>query len=110
MPEPAGAFGSSGTSTLVGASLARRFGRSSVQLYVLGGIDMVRHSGTVTYDTVVTDRSSTDWGYHGGGGVAARLGVRFEVGPEARFYMIQPENDSSPAAAYWIGVRAGVRF
>jgi hypothetical protein len=39
-----------------------------------------------------------------------RLGRRFEIGPEARFYIMQVSNDSDPAWADWIGVRFGARF
>jgi hypothetical protein len=42
--------------------------------------------------------------------VAVRVGSRVEIGPESRFYMIQPENNSAPALAYSVGVRVGVRF
>jgi hypothetical protein len=109
-PEPVGAFGAEGTTTFVGVSLIKRFGRSEVQPYVLGGLDLVRHSGTTTFDQRETERKSTDWGVHGGGGVAFQIGSRVEVGPEARLYLIQPEDSSAPARAYWIGVRIAIRF
>jgi opacity protein-like surface antigen len=110
-PEPVGAFGAEGTSGLFGASLVHRFGQSTAQPYVLGGVDIVTHSGTTTFDQVTTDRESTNFGYHFGGGVAVRVGSRFEIGPEARFFIMQAGDDgSAPSFAYWIGARFGVRF
>lgn len=105
-----GFFEAEGTSVLVGASLLHRFGDAAAQPYVLGGLDIIRHDGSTTFEGVRTERRSTDYGYHFGGGLAARIGERFEAGPEARFYMIQPEDGSAPAFAYWIGGRIAVRF
>lgn len=105
-----GFFEAEGHTLLLGASLLHRFGTSAAQPYVLGGYDLVRHDGSTTFDGVRTDRSSTDHGYHFGGGVAVRVGSRFEAGPEARFYMIQPDDGSAPAFAYWIGARFAARF
>lgn len=103
-----GFFEAEGTSALLSASLIRRFGQT-VQPYVLGGYSLVFHRGAVTFDGLRQDRDSTGHGFHVGGGIAVRAG-RFEAGPEARLYMIQPDDDLDPAAAYWIGARFGVRF
>jgi opacity protein-like surface antigen len=103
-------FEANGHTTFVGASLVHRFGRSAVQPYVLGGLHVAMHKGSTRFDDVRTERSSTDLGYHFGGGVAFRITDRVEVGPEARFFMVQPENDSDPAFANWIGARAAFRF
>lgn len=105
-----GFFEAEGRSTFVGVSLVQRFGAARVQPYILGGLHMVRHTGSTTFGGVRSDRESTDFGYHFGGGFASRIGERVEAGAEARFYMIQPENDVDPALAYWIGGRLGIRF
>jgi opacity protein-like surface antigen len=103
-------FESSGHTTFLGVSLLHRFGRRAAQPYILAGLHLAMHTGSTRFDDLRTDRSSSDLGYHFGGGVAVRLSDRLEVGPEARFYMIQPENDSDPAFANWLGVRVAVRF
>jgi hypothetical protein len=105
-----GFFEAEGLSTIVGASLVQRFGTAVVQPYVLGGYSIVRHSGSITFEGVRRERSSTGHGYQFGTGLAVRVGSRFEIGPEVRFYMIQPDDDLDPALAYWVGLRAGVTF
>ena len=106
-----GFFQANGHTLLTSASVTQRFGTGSVQPYLLGGLTIARHSGTTTFDTDIPRRhTSTDMGYHFGGGVAVRLRQRFEIGPEARFYIIQASSDSDPAWANWIGVRFGARF
>lgn len=105
-----GFFEAEGRSTFLGATLVQRFGSARVQPYVLGGLHLVHHTGSTRFGDMRIDRESTDYGYHFGGGFAVRLGERVEAGPEARFYMIQPENDADPALAYWIGGRVGIRF
>jgi opacity protein-like surface antigen len=105
-----GFFQSEGHSTLFGLSLLHRFGRSTVQPYILGGLDLVTHSGTTRFDDMATVRDSTDPGFHFGAGVAVRVGERVEIGPEGRFYIIRAGNSSDPAWANWIGARVGVRF
>jgi hypothetical protein len=105
-----GFFEAEGTSAIVGASLVHRFGRATAQPYILGGLHVIRHTGTTSFDGVPTDRESTDFGYHFGGGLAVRVGSSFEIGPEARFFVIQPQTDSDPAWANWIGARVGLRF
>jgi hypothetical protein len=105
-----GFFEAEGRTTFLGVSVVQRFGTGAVRPYLLGGLHRASHSGSTTFDDVRIERDSTDFGYHFGGGIAIELGERFELGPEARFYMIQPENDSDPAMAYWIGFRVGLRF
>jgi opacity protein-like surface antigen len=105
-----GFFEAEGRTTFLGVSLIQRFGRNAVHPYVLGGLHLASHSGSTTFDDRRIERDSTDFGYHFGGGIAFRVGERMELGPETRFYMIQPENDSDPAMAYWIGARIGFRF
>ena len=105
-----GFFEAEGRTTFAGVSLVQSFGRDAVRPYVLGGLHLASHSGSTTFDGRRTDRDSTDFGYHFGGGIAFRVGKRVELGPEARFYMIQPENDSDPTVAYWLGARLGIRF
>jgi opacity protein-like surface antigen len=103
-------FEANGHTTLLGVSLLHRFGERVAQPYVLGGLSLASHSGSTRFDDLRTERDSTDIGYHFGGGLAIRVSDRVEVGPEARFYMIQPENDSDPAFANWFGGRVGIRF
>jgi hypothetical protein len=105
-----GFFEAEGRSVILGVSLLHRFGDAAAQPYLLGGVDVLRHTGSTTFDGLRTERRSTDPGYHFGGGLAVRIGERFEAGPEARLYMIQPEDGSAPAFAYWIGGRLAVRF
>lgn len=105
-----GFFEAQGRTLFIGVSLVKRFGSAAAQPYVLGGYHVAKHSGSTTFDGMRTDRDSTGHGFHFGGGVAIRIGDRFELGPEARFYIIQPKDDSDPAMAYWIGGRLGVRF
>jgi hypothetical protein len=106
-----GFFESEGRTIFLGATLLHRFIREESargQFYILGGLHLAKHSGSTTFDGVRRDRDSTDPGYHFGGGIAIRIGKRLELGPEARFYLIQPGNDSDPAMAYWVGGRLGV--
>ena len=105
-----GFFEAEGRTTFTGVSLVQRFGSNTVNPYVLGGVHLASHSGSTTFDGIRTERDSTNFGYHFGGGIAFLATERVELGPEARFYLIQPDNDSDPALAYWIGVRVGVRF
>jgi hypothetical protein len=104
-----GAFESQGTSTIGGVSLVHRFGRRVVQPYLLGGLDLVRHSGETTFDARRTPHHSSDGAYHFGFGAAARV-RRLELGPEARFYVIRVSNDSDPAWASFVGVRVALVY
>jgi hypothetical protein len=105
-----GFFESEGHGSITSASLLQRFGHGGAQPYVLAGIDLFHHDGTTRVGDLSTRRQSYDRGFHFGGGVAVRIGDRFEAGPEARFYIINAGNDSDPAWAYSIGGRIGVRF
>ena len=105
-----GFFEAEGRTTFSGVSLVQRFGSEALRPYALGGVHLASHSGSTTFGGIRTERDSTNFGYHFGGGIAFSAGERLELGPEARFYLIDPENDSDPALAYWIGVRVGVKF
>jgi hypothetical protein len=105
-----GAFQADGDSMIAGVSLVQRFGRARVQPYVLGGVHLIRHDGTSRFGDMARVRQSTDSGVHFGGGFSVRVNDRVEIGPEARFFIIQAEEGSSPAWADWIGVRVGFRF
>jgi opacity protein-like surface antigen len=105
-----GFFEAEGNTTLFGVSLVQRFGSSATQPYLLGGLHLASHSGSTTFDAVRTERDSTNFGYHFGGGIAFRIGERLEIGPETRFYLMQADDGSNPALAYWIGGRVGIRF
>jgi hypothetical protein len=109
--ERTGVFESKGHTLLTSASLVQRFGSGSAQPYLLGGLTVASHSGTNRFgDGPTIPHSSLDFGYHFGGGLAVRVGQRFEIGPEARFYIVQASSDSDPAWANWVGVRFGARF
>jgi len=105
-----GIFAANGRTTLTSASIVQRFGAALAQPYALGGLTVAHHNGTTTFDNRTTSHSSTDLGYHFGGGVAVRVGAHVEIGPEVRFYIIQADQESSPAWASWAGVRFGVGF
>jgi hypothetical protein len=105
-----GFFESEGRTVFAGASAVKRFGRGDAQPYVLGGVHLAGHTGSTTFEGVRMPRDSLAPGFHGGGGIAVRLGRRFEVGPEARFYAIRAADDVDPAFAWWLGARFGVRF
>jgi hypothetical protein len=105
-----GFFQAEGTSAIVSVSLLHRFGRGAARPYVLEGLSLVRHSGTTRFDGLLREQRSTDGGFHVGGGLAVRLGDRFEIGPEARFYFLRTSGGSDPSLAYWIGGRFGIRF
>jgi hypothetical protein len=107
-----GRFTAEGHTILVSGVVVQRFGDRDAQPYALGGITVASHSGTFGFPelNLVSSTSSTSLGYVFGGGLALRAGTRFEVGPEARFLAFASDADSSPAFAYWIGGRFGVRF
>ena len=105
-----GFFEAEGRTTFTGVSVVQRFGSDTVRPYALAGVHLASYSGSTTFDGRRSERDSRDFGYHFGGGIALLVGERLEVGPEARFYFIQTENDADPALAYWVGVRLGIRF
>jgi hypothetical protein len=74
------------------------------------GYHLAQHSGSTTFAGVRRDHDSTGHGFHFGGGIMVRLRERFDLGPEARFYMITPDTDADPVMAYWVGVTFGIRF
>ena len=105
-------FEGNGHTTLVAASLIQRFGQTPAQPYVLGGVALAHHTGTAGFPElgIVSQTSSTDPGFLFGGGIAIPIARRLEIGPEGRFYALRADEGSSPAFAYWFGVRVGVRF
>jgi hypothetical protein len=110
--ERTGRFSAEGHTVLVSGTLIQRFGTGGAQPYVLGGVTLARHRGTYGFpeDGIEYSTGSTDTGFAFGGGLAVRVGQRFEVGPEARLLTLASDDDSSPAFVYWIGGRFGVRF
>lgn len=107
-----GRFEAKGHTTFITGALVHRFTDGLAQPYVLGGYTIALHSGTAGFpeDGLVTDTDGTSHGYLFGGGVAVSVGKRYEVGPEARFFMLTSDNGSLPASAVWVGVRFAVRF
>jgi hypothetical protein len=105
-----GFFRAEGRSTALSLSLVQRFGRRRAQPYLLGGLSLVRHSGTTGIGDLSFARTSVDPGFHVGVGVAVRVGDRLEIGPEGRFYVIRADHGSDPAWANWIGARIGFGF
>lgn len=107
----AGYFLANGTTTLFTAALVQRFGSGTIQPYLLAGALVARHSGTVTFgDEPERRERSTNPGYALGSGFIVSVRDRWEVGPEVRALAMQPDDDSNPALAYWVGVRASYRF
>jgi hypothetical protein len=107
-----GRFSAEGYTVVLAGSLIQRFGRGNAQPYVLGSLTLARHRGTFGFpeDGLESSTTSTDGGFAFGGGVAVRVGRRFEVGPEARFLTMSSDDDASPAFAHWLGGRFAVRF
>lgn len=105
-----GHFAAEGTTTIVGVSLVHRFGRRSVQPYVLGGVTLGNHSGKSRFDDLAFTASSTDLGLRYGGGVAVAVNERLEVSPEFRINQFFVDDDSSPWMVPSFGVRIGYRF
>lgn len=104
-----GVFRSEGRTALLSVVLRYRFGEPEAHGYVLGGPVLALHSGTTGFEDVSRDVSSRDPGVTLGGGFAARLGSRAEVGPEARFVMLWADDGSAPAYALYGGVRIAFR-
>lgn len=107
-----GRFAADGHTTFISGTLVQRFGLGAAQPYVLGGYTVALHSGTAGFpeDGILHDTGGTSHGYLFGGGVAAAIGDRFEIGPEARFFVLGSKDDSLPAWATWVGVRFAMRF
>ena len=107
-----GGFNAEGHTTLFSGAIVQRFGHAAAQPYALGGVTVARHSGTFGFvpASKISLAESTDVGFVFGGGLAVRAGGRFELGPEARFYILNADADSSPAFASWFAGRIGFRF
>src|SRR5687768_8161141 len=103
-------FGSSGGTTVVGATLVHRFGRRQAQPYLFAGLTVGRHSGTNRFSSGTTDISSTNHGLRFGFGIAVRVGERFEVSPELRMNGFYIDRDSDPATIPSLGIRFGMRL
>lgn len=105
-----GHFAAEGDTIIVGLSLVHRFGRRTVQPYVLGGVTIGHHSGKSSFDDLRFTASTTDFGVRFGGGVAVVVNERFEVSPEFRMNSFFVDDDSSPWMVPSFGVRVGYRF
>lgn len=106
-----GFFEANGRTVLFSAALVQRFGRRTVQPYLLAGWLVAHHRGEVVFSGGPPQpRRSTDTGLVLGAGMAIRFKDRFELGPELRLIAIAPEDDIDPARAYLAGVRFGYRF
>jgi opacity protein-like surface antigen len=105
-----GHFAAEGTTTICGVSLVHRFGRRSVQPYVLGGVTLGHHSGKSSFDDLRFTASSTDLGLRYGGGVSVVVNERLEVSPEFRMNSFFVDDDSNPWMVPSFGVRIGYRF
>lgn len=104
-----GVFRSEGRTTLLGGALRFQFGGEETYGYVLGGPLVAFHSGRTTFESVGRDVSSTDGGLSFGGGFAAPIGRRAELGPEARLVMLWADDGSAPAYAIYGGIRIAFR-
>jgi hypothetical protein len=110
--ERTGRFVANGSTVLLTGAILQRFGHRAAQPYVLSGITLARHSGTSGFPelSIESRTKGTNAGVVFGGGLAVRAGTRFEIGPEARFLILDPESGSAPAFGNWIGARMAVRF
>ena len=110
--ERSGRFTAEGHTVLVTGSVIQRFGRGRAQPYALGGITATHHEGTSGFpeNDIAFSTENTSFGYVFGGGVAVRIGHRFEAGPEARFLTLAGDDGADPAWASWVGGRFGMRF
>lgn len=103
-----GFFQAQGRTVFVTAALVQRFSHGSVRPYVLGGLSLARHTGHVRLaDGPRQPRSSLDPAWVVGGGASVRLGRQFELGPEARLFVIRAGNGVDPALAFTLGLRVG---
>jgi hypothetical protein len=100
-----GAFQAKGHTSLLGAAVKYRFGSAASHGYVFVGPVLAFHAATNTFDGESREINSTDPGFSFGGGVAGRVGARFEIGPEARMTLLWAGDDAAPAAAIYGGVR-----
>ena len=105
-----GHFAAEGDTVIGGLSLVHRFGRRTVQPYVLGGVTIGHHSGKSSFDDLRFTASSTDAGLRFGGGLAVLVNQRFEVSPEFRMNGFFIDNDSNPWMIPSFGIRLGYRF
>lgn len=99
-----------GRSVFTGLTLKYDFTRGAARPYVLAGYGLNHHQGTrVSPGSPQSHTSTNDHGYVLGTGLAVARG-RWEIGPEARIYMLAIERDASAAMVLSGGIRANVRF
>jgi hypothetical protein len=99
-----------GRSIYTGLLLKHDFTRGTVRPFVVAGYGLNAHRGSRTHPPLGTsDTESTDHGYLFGGGFVVARG-NWEVGPEARGYMLAVESDASASMILSGGIRASVRF
>lgn len=103
-------YAAEGDTTIVGLSLMHRFGRRTVQPYVLGGVTIGHHSGKSSFGDLRFTASSTNPGLRFGAGVTVVINTRFEVSPEYRMNGFFIDNDANPWMVPSFGVRVGYRF
>ena len=99
----------SGRSIFTGLSLKYDFTRGRVRPFAVAGYGINNHRHTWTDRDGARTRQASSPGYNGGGGVVFRRG-RWEHGPEARFYMLAIDEDSSAAFILTGAYRASLRF
>ena len=99
-----------GRSINTGLLLKHDFTRGTVRPFVVAGYGINQHRGSRTHPPLGTSNTeSTDHGYLFGAGFVVARG-NWEIGPEARGYMLAVDNDASAAMILSGGIRASVRF
>ena len=99
-----------GRSVFLGGALKYDFTRGDVRPFVLAGYGINQFRGSRTDPFLGTrETASRDHGYVLGTGFVMSRG-NWEVGPEARVYMLAIENDSSAAMMLTGSIRASMRF
>lgn len=99
-----------GRSIFTSVALKYDFSTGTVRPFVLAGYGLNNHSGTrVSPPDFVSETSTTDHGYVLGTGFTVNRG-RWQIGPEARVYMMAIESDASAAMMLTGSMRASLRF
>lgn len=99
-----------GRSIFTGLALKYDFTTGRVRPFVLAGYGINHHRGSRTHPPLGTaETSSSDHGYVLGTGFVVNRG-RWEIGPEARVYMLAIEDDASAAMMLTGSIRASMRF
>jgi hypothetical protein len=99
-----------GRSIFTSVALKYDFSSGTVRPFVMAGYGLNNHRGTrVSPPDFESETSTTDHGYVLGTGFTVNRG-RWQIGPEARVYMMAIESDASAAMMLTGSMRASLRF